>query len=248
MRKVHAIAAASALAIVATGATITLRASPETMTADVERDLNLAARVPENRSGVVSSLEQGTGPSGNERGVKLAVPTKKRAPSPAKSEKRAEVAAGQAQSDPASPATSTVAPEIATASTTETSAAPSDQTQQPELAPAVGRKVSSGIAVASGAGGPSAADDDGLVNGERPIFVTDVHGTGINRRGGVGAIMRGASPPRDHCEPVQTRRPSEGTQGTALGGLNTGILSGADRASGAGTAVGGPMAGGTRRW
>lgn len=240
------------MAVATAAGTYSLRSSPEPMTADFERDLNLAAQMPESRSGVVSALEQGTGPSGNSRGVRLAVPTKKRAPSPAKSPVRAEVAAGESQADPAAPATLTVAPEAASASIAETSAASSDQTQPAELAPAAGRKISSGIVVASGAGGPSAADDEVPVNRERPIFITDVHGTGINRRGGVGgqtgAIMRGASPPRDHCEPVGQRRPSEGSEGTPLGTINTGIVNGANRPSGAGTAVGGPMAGGTRRW
>jgi len=231
MRKFAAVAAGSVLGVaVAMGGYAAFRVPKEAMTADLERDLNLAATVQGPRTGVVSAIEQGRNgaPSGEALGKRMVVPTKRRAPIAAPSPTVMETPAATVSDEAPQPAPTPAAVE-------PVAVAASEPQPVQETAPSEGEST-----VMAPASGPSAGTGvDGEVG----------HGSGNMRRGGIigavaGAIIRGASVGHDRCEPRGTRGPG-GMGGTTLGDIGGIILSGRGRPSG--SIPGGAMPGGRRR-
>ena len=165
----------------------------EAMTADIERDLELAAATPAARTRVVSALEQGRNgaPSGQSRGARMVVPTKQRAPSAAASRQVMDAPVEHEHAEaPAPSPSSTPSDPVAIASSTgesSTDAAPPDLSYPtPAEAPA------------TGAGRAQGTGNDGRGVGR----------TGMGVAGAVlGAILRGSSVGHDKCIPQGTRRP-----------------------------------------
>lgn len=234
MRKIVAISALSVLAAgtVAVGV-YQMRDSGESMTADLERDLNLATTVQPTRTGIVSAIEMGRNgaPSGAAKGQRMVAPTKKRAPTQQPSPTVTEVAAVSPTFDPepapnAPPEAAPPAVSAAPAPTLMVADAPPDLSY-PTPAPSTG--------------GPSAGVGN---DGERG---NSGAGNGSNGRRGtlggvIGVILRGGAAGEDHCEPNGRRR------GDAIGTI--GAVGGAILGGGAippGSIPGGPRSGG-RRW
>lgn len=244
MRKLAMAATLSALAATAVGGVyMAKRSSGEEMTADVVRNLQMAA-TPAQRTGVVSAIEQGLNgaPSDNSKGRRMVVPTKKRAPTAAPSPTVMEVAATTPSSE---------APETATASAVVQSvAAPNgvaiaaSDAVMPEthtMAAAPGNMTDG-----SGADRDRGSNDAGSGSGVQAGI--DVHGTGINRRGGIGnqvagAIIRGAAAPIDKCERYP-RRGSITADGSTIAEVG-GLLAGGNAAP-RGTIASGPTT--SRKW
>lgn len=222
MRRMAALAAISVLGISGSAAVgIAAGRTPpaESMTADIERDLQMASTAPK-RTAIVSALEQGRSgaPSGDSRGARMAVPTQKRAPTAAPSRRELETPiAHENAHDPApDPEPIVSQPETVVASTagTSTDAAPPDLSYPtPMEAPSAGAGAGSGngSGVGSGSGGG---------NGRRG------NGAGAAAGAVLGAILRGATVGVDHCEPPSRRR--GGTEGRVIGAIG-GVLIGGNR-------------------
>lgn len=185
-------AMATVVAVVAAMGCQAAPSSNKNMTADLERDLNLASSVQRPRSGVVSALELNGngGPSGNERGRRLAVPTEKRAPVAAESPIVAEAPVAPAPTEQATSAPAETSTQATAASTQAAAETP---------APEVIEGVFLGTATSGPSAGSASAGDNGSGN----------TGHGINGRaigmaiaGVAGAIIRGAAA-GDNCEPVR---------------------------------------------
>lgn len=160
------------------------------MTADLERDLQLAIDARPAPAMVVSAIEGGpTGaPSGRERGRRDAVPTPRRTPRPAPAPQVEEVAAPEPQQAAAPVVTDPVATETAPAPTPEP--VPQVATIEPGIHQAPER-------------GPSAGSGEIETRGEG--------GMGSGRRGGgwggiIGVIIRGGGAGIDNCEEHDRRR------------------------------------------
>ncbi|MEO7360256.1 MAG: hypothetical protein ABI120_08000 [Gemmatimonadaceae bacterium] len=234
MRKIIAISALSVFAAgtIAVGVFQT-RDNGEPMTADLERDLSLATSVQPTRSAVVSALEQGRNgaPSGEAKGERMVVPTKKRAPSRQPSPTVTEVAAvaSEVNPEPAPTAPPEVAPPTvseAPAPSTTTADAAAPDLSYPTPAPPTG--------------GPSAGAGNNDGRGSEDVGSGDHGRRGSGVVGVIGAILRGGSVGVDNCEPNGRRR--GGTMG-AIGGT---ILGGGGMPRG--SIPGGPRSGGNRRW
>lgn len=174
---------------------------PTAMTADLERDLDLATNARRPQTAVVSALEGGPrrAPSGTERGQRDAVPVPRRQPRPAPEAEVQEVAV-------ASTSEETPAPTVAVTTTVEPTPAP-----VPEPSPQVPEPVSGPILH-----GPSDGTGDAIGTGEV--------GRGGGRRGGgfgtlIGVIIRGGSAGVDNCEEHDRRR--NGRRGGMGGGIIT---------------------------
>jgi hypothetical protein len=179
------------------------------MTADLERDLQLASAVHATSPQAVSAIELGQrgGPSGSSRGKRDAVSTPRRAPVLSVSRHVAEVAV------PELPAVDHT-PKVAMTMT--------EATPAPAPAPVV-----EPIAVGAEHGGPYIGTSPepyggGGNNGDWG------RGRGDGRTGtGTGAIIRGGAAGDDHCEPRGRHRPPLG--GVGIGGI-IGTLGGGGRA------------------
>lgn len=235
MRRIIAISALSVLAVGATGAYLVTSQRPaESMTADLERDLNLATAAQPQRTAVVSAVEQNIpgSPSGTARGKRAVVPTKRRAPRPAPSPVVMEAPQEAGATEPA-PAPTVSTEVVASASVdAPTQQAPADPPDNSYPTPA---------SDAGTGGNGSGIQDAGSGQGQGGGYgVGGVVGTVV------GAILRGGSAGHDNCEPAGRRRGGIGTSQGTLGTI-TDILS---RGSGGprGSIPGGraPMPG--RRW
>lgn len=189
------------------------------MTADLERDLQLAVQARPPQTAVVSALEGGptNAPSGTNRGRRDAVPTPRRMPRPTPQAEVQEVAATPQLEEAAAPA-------VAVSDVLEPTPAP---IPEPAIhAPSPDPEV--GISTARG---PSAGHGDGEGQGEA--------GAGTGRRGGgwgtlIGVIIRGGSAGVDNCEEHDRRRAGRNgrrggviTVGEVMGGARGGVLGGA---------------------
>jgi len=162
---------------------------PAAMTADLERDLDLATNARRPQTAVVSALEGGPrrAPSGTERGQRDAVPVPRRQPRPAPEAEVQEAAATTEVEEAPAPA-------VAVTATVEPTPAP-----VPEPAPQAPEPVSGPILH-----GPSDGTGDATGTGE-------VGRGGGGRRGGgfgtlIGVIIRGGSAGVDNCEEHDRRR------------------------------------------
>ncbi len=183
------------------------------MTADLERDLQMATSAERPSTAVVSALEGGpTGaPSGDQVGRRDAVPTPRRTARPTPSAPITETVTSEALSEAPAPA-------VVTSERVEPTPAPS-----PEPGVQAPPDLSTEAAVTSG---PSASgnDDAGRDRGTGSGNV----GTGDSgRRGGgwggiIGVVIRGGGAGDDHCEEHDRRR-NGGRIGTRVGG-NGGII------------------------
>jgi len=174
---------------------------PAAMTADLERDLDLATNARRPQTAVVSVLEGGPrhAPSGSERGRRDAVPVSRRQPRPAlEAEVQEAAVTTEAEEAPA--------PAVAATTTVEPTPAP-----VPEPAPQAPEPVSGPIPH-----GPSDGSGDAIGTGE-------VGRGGGGRRGGfgtlIGVIIRGGSAGVDNCEEHDRRR--NGRRGGMGGGIIT---------------------------
>lgn len=163
---------------------------PGPMTADLERDLQLAIDARPTPAMVVSAIEGGpTGaPSGRERGRREAVPTPRRAPRPAPAPPVEEVAVAEPEQATAPAATDPMATEVAPAPT------PEPVTE-----------------VATAEPGIQQAPDHGPSAGRGDIETRGDGGMGSGRRGGgwggiIGVIIRGGGAGIDNCEAHDRRR------------------------------------------
>ncbi|MDQ6612231.1 MAG: hypothetical protein M3Y64_07340 [Gemmatimonadota bacterium] len=205
------IVAVSALSIIVVGTGVVacdrVKAPDESTVADVQRDLSLASSVQRSRTGFVSAIEQSSNgaPSGNNSGVRVGVPTKKRAPSPAKSPTLADVAT----------APPTVHETDATVTVAQADPVPAPA-PVPQQAPIM--MVSDPMrGSAAPSGGPSA--DAG--SGELGHFGNGERGRGDIGAVGGGAIIRGGRAGVDNCEPIP-RRGATGIIGATFGGNDRG--------------------------
>lgn len=196
MRRIPTLSALAVLAvsIAFVGCRNDSRAATEGMTADLERDLQLASTVRAPRTQAVSAVEliANGGPSGNRRGERSLVRTPRRAPVQSRSETEQEVAAPNVAADDAAPRVSPTmtesAPAPAPAPVNEPTAATGDL----------------GVFVGTSAGTYGTADEG-------------TRGRGDDGRGrGTGVIIRGGAAGDDHCEPRGGRR--GGIGGGGIGG------------------------------
>jgi hypothetical protein len=175
------------------------------MTADLERDLDLAANARAPQTAVVSALEGGprAAPSGTERGRRDAVPAPRPQPRPvAQAEMQETTVAAEPEESPAPAVTVTATVEPAPAPVFE----PAVHLPEPEP---VSGPMSRGPSDGRG-------DDEG--RGEM--------GRGEGRRGGglgtlIGVIIRGGGAGVDNCEEHDRRR--AGRRG-GMGGMGGGIM------------------------
>lgn len=188
------------------------------MTADLERDLDLALRARSPRTMVVSVLEGGPpgAPSGTARGRRDAVPTPRPAPRPAVEGPTAETAAADAPE--AATSSAEVEPiEPATAPT------PEPATEQPVAAP----EPATDARPADHGPTAEAGEADGRGEVER----------GQGRRGAgwgtlIGVIIRGGAAGIDNCEAHDRRRAGRRRPGgyggdiIAIGGGMGGVIGG----------------------
>jgi len=174
---------------------------PAAMTADLERDLDLATNARRPQTAVVSPLEGGPrrAPSGTERGQRDAVPVPRRQPRPTPGAEVQEAAATTEVEEAPAPA-------VAVTATVEPTPAP-----VPEPAPQAPEPVSGPIPH-----GPSDGSGDAIGTGE-------MGRGGGGRRGGfgtlIGVIIRGGSAGVDNCEEHDRRR--NGRRGGMGGGIIT---------------------------
>lgn len=178
------------------------------MTADLERDLQLALSAAPPRTAVVSAIEGGPvySPSGNQRGRRDAVPTPRRMPRPTPEAEVQETS---------------VTPELEEASapsvevTTQTVQAPAPIPEPTAQAPST-----EGILVTGTARGPSHGSGEADGGGRR--------GGGWGT--GVGVIIRGGAAGDDNCEEHDRRRTGRRGGGTIInvggGGVMGGIIGG----------------------
>lgn len=177
-----------------------------TMTADLERDLDLAANARAPQTAVVSALEGGprNAPSGAQRGRRDAVPTPRLQPRPVDEAEVQETAVTTALEEAPAPA-------VAVTATVEPTPAPLPEpaAQAPEPEPVSGPMSR----------GP--ADGRGESEGRGEV------GRGEGRRGGgfgtlIGVIIRGGGAGIDNCEEHDRRR--AGRRGGMGGGTGGGIM------------------------
>jgi hypothetical protein len=220
VRRIPTLSALSAIvAALSVSACSGTSTASEGMTADLERDLQLAATVRPARTRAVSAVElvANGGESGRNRGTRALVRTPRRAPTPSPAETTEEVAAPQSPADELAPLP---APTI-----TETVNAP---------APA---PVVEPVATSEGSGpyvGSSPGTYSGIEEAERE------RGRGESSRGrGPGVIIRGGSAGDDNCQP----RGRRGAGGIGMGG-NIGTVIGI--IGGISGGMGGGIAGGRR--
>lgn len=195
------------------------------MTADLERDLELAIAAERPRSAVVSAIEGGPvgAPSGAEQGRRDAVPTPRRTPRPTP---QAEVV----QETPTLPVLEeAAAPAVAITEQVE-------PTPTPVPEPAVESPAPGVVVAVEPQGGPSAGS--GVDHGAGD------HGEGAGRRGGgiggiIGVIIRGGAAGVDNCEEHDRRAGRRGRGGTVIaGGRGGGVIT---RGGGWGGAIGGAI-------
>ena len=179
------------------------------MTADLERDLQMATAAVRPRTAVVSAIEGGPSgaPSGNQVGRRDAVATPRRSARPRPSAPIAETVTSEAVSE-------TPAPALVTAERVEPTPAPSPE-PNPEPNPEPGVQAPPDLSTeAVATSGPSARGDEEAGRDR---------GTGSGGWGGIiGVVIRGASAGVDHCEEHDRRR-TGGRIGTRVGG-NGGII------------------------
>jgi hypothetical protein len=185
------------------------------MTADLERDLELAVNARPPQTVVVSALEGGprNAPSGADRGRRDAVPTPHRTPRPTP---QAEVVETAATPEPEE----TEAPAMVVAEQVEPTPAPEPVVAEraPEPEPVYGPATR----------GPSAGTGEAEGRGEA--------GRGQGRRGGgwgtlIGVIIRGGAAGIDNCEEHDRRRGRRTGGGyggdiITAGGVMGGVLGG----------------------
>ena len=170
------------------------RTAPDGMTADLERDLQLASTARAPRTQAVSAVEliANGAPSGSNRGERSLVRTPRRAPTQSPSATEEEVAAPNVASDDAAPSISPTMTESA-----------------PAPAPAPANE-------------PTAATGDlgvfvGTSSGTYGTGNEGTRGRGDEGRGrSPGVIIRGGAAGDDHCEPRGGRR--GGLGGGGIGG------------------------------
>lgn len=174
------------------------RAAPEGMTADLERDLQLASTVRAPRTQAVSAVElvANGGPSGRARGERALVRTPRRAPVASPSATEQEVAAPNLLSDDHAPR---IAPTM-----TESADAPAPA---PVLEP-MATAAEHGPYIGTSSGTYGVGDEGTRERGD----------DGRGRRS-PGVIIRGGSAGDDHCEPRGRRRGN----GTGMGGIGGNI-------------------------
>ena len=228
----------SALSVVAAGAVLVgcerARGSSEPMTADVERNLQLASSVQGQRTGIVSPIEQisNGAPSGNDRGKRLAVPAHRSAPTPAPSPVVTEVAAATATYENAA----TDAVDASTTATPKTNGivAPvamqtASAAQTPDAGSASSGGPSAGIGAVIGTGnGDTGRNEEGnRGQGRSPEAGMPMPPPGGNVVGGItGVIIRGALAGHDNCEPKMPKAGPAGIIGAMPGIMGA---SGGDR-------------------
>lgn len=213
VRRIPTLSALSVLAVSVAfaGCRSDARTAPDGMTADLERDLQLASTVRAPRTQAVSAVEllADGAPSGRSRGERSLVRTPRRAPTQSPSATEEEVAAADVASDDAaariSPTMTESAPAPAPAPANEPTASTGD------LGVFVG--TSSGT-YGTGNEGTRGRGDEG--RGRSP-----------------GVIIRGGAAGDDHCEPRGGRRGGMGNGGIGgnIGTIGTiiGIMGGGHR-------------------
>jgi hypothetical protein len=179
--------------------------SNEPMTADFQRDLSLASSVRSPHTGTVSAIELNSNgaPSGNSAGIRLGVPTLRRAPSPATSKVVAAVPIAPLPTTDAAASVAVATPQVASGIAEAANASAAAEPQ---------------IFISPAASGPSAGDAD-YGRGDSGRGDSGRHGGGVG--GVIGAIIRGTSAGVDNCEPTGSRRGARdhgGIAGTILGG------------------------------
>ncbi|MEO7362177.1 MAG: hypothetical protein ABI120_17740 [Gemmatimonadaceae bacterium] len=205
MRKIVAISALTVLAAGSVAAIVIMTRTPGgTMTADLERDLNLATSVQTTRTGIVSAIEQGRNgaPSGTSKGARMVVPTRKRAPGAAPAPTIAEVAIAPAEVNPEPALSADVSAPTSAAATTAIAV--------------VAATAPDPDATIDMPGGPSAGtSSEGVHNtGNTGRGAEGNRGGTMGRIGGmIGVVLRGGSAGDDHCEP-----PGRGRNGNPIGG------------------------------
>lgn len=205
---------------------------PGAMTADLERDLDLALNARRPQTVVVSAIEGGPrdAPSGTERGRRDAVPVPRRQPRPMPSVEEQETAVTQHPEEASAPAVAVTepmepapTPAPTPAATEPTAEAAAEAAHPPEPAPEH----------ETASRGPSASTGE----------AADGHGDGARgqgRRGGgwgtlIGVIIRGGAAGIDRCEAHDRRRTGRrlpggrggdilGTGGGGLGGVIGGVI------------------------
>lgn len=189
------------------------------MTADLERDLQLATTAARPRTAVVSALEGGpTGaPSGDQRGRRDAVPTPRLAPRPKPSAPVAETVTSE--SVDVAPAAATVTPERV-----EPSPSPSPEPGVQQAPPDLSTE-----AVATSGPSDRGNETEGRDRGTGSTSVGN--GDGGRRGGGwggiIGVVIRGGGAGIDHCEEHDRRRNggrNGGRIGAGMGGVTGGII------------------------
>ena len=180
------------------------------MTADLERDLQMATAAERPRTAVVSAIEGGpTGaPSGDQRGRRDAVPTARRTARPTPSAPLNETVSSESVSE--APASATVTTEAV------------DPTPSPSPEPGVQAPPDlSTEAVAPAEPSARGDDDAGRDRGTGGVG----NGDGGRRGGGwggiIGVVIRGGAAGVDHCEENDRRRNggrNGGGIGTRVGG------------------------------
>ena len=184
-----------------------------TMTADLERDLQMATVAARPRTAVVSAIEGGpTGaPSGDEVGRRDAVPVPSRSARPKPSAPVTESVSSESVSE-------TPAPALVTTEPVDPSPAPS-----PEPGVQAPPDLSTEAVATSG---PSARGDEDAGRERGTASGHAGNGDGGRRGGGwggiIGVVIRGGGAGEDHCEEHDRRR-NGGRIGTRVGG-NGGII------------------------
>lgn len=220
----------AAVAFIAASALLTAcgtRGEHHAMTADLERDLQMAIDARPAPSMVVSAIEGGAvnAPSGTQRGRRDAMPTPRRTPRPAPQADVQESVVTENNENSAAPD------------------APVEEQKEATQAPASDHATAvPAVDAEHGAAadrGPSAGAGEGEGHG-------DV-GVGHGRRGGgwgtvIGVIIRGGAAGIDNCEEHDRRR--AGRRGGAMGGTMGGHAGGVIVAGGVlGGVIGGVIAG-----
>ena len=186
---------------------------PAGMTADLERDLQLATAAARPRTAVVSAIEGGpTGaPSGDQVGRRDAVPVPRRTARPT----------------PSAPVTNAV-----TSASVDEMPVPSTVTVErveptPTPSPEPGVQAPPDLSTeAVATAGPSARGDENAARDRGTSSGSVGNGDGGRRGGGwggiIGVVIRGGGAGDDHCE-AHDRRRTGGRIGTRVGG-NGGII------------------------
>ena len=220
MRKIVAISALSVLAAGSVAAIVASTRAPNgTMTADLERDLSLATSVQATRTGVVSAIEQGRNgaPSGQSKGARMVVPTKKRALGAAPAPTVAEVAIAPADQ---SPEPALIAPSEVSVPATAAAIVAEATVTMPAPDPDAAIPAPGGPSAGVSTEGDRSSGDIGRG--------TDGNRGGVRGRMGgiVGVILRGGAAGDDNCEPPGGRRRNGGNPTAGVISAIGGILAG----------------------